>query len=294
MMAETSPPDGIPSEVPDFGDLIDLNSFYGYGPHGTGTAYETADRAWRLSPAIPAWMQEGTYEYEDNTGEFAGEPWETRRGRFWAVLGGGTAGDGFGSRDSVRWRVPDALSTPGADYSSHAFDLFATLPWWELRPSGTDDGFAGIDLIPSGVGTWGELDYITSAMTVDGEWLLAYVPVTDDGARTFTVDMSALSGPARARWFDPSTGNYIAISNGFEYDATGTREFTTPGERDDSTNDWLLVLDASGQAPCGSITTSGVYTPPAAPPTGVACEVTATLQSDPSQVVRAPVELGGG
>jgi hypothetical protein len=131
-------------------------------------------------------------------------------------------------------------------------------------------------------------------MTVDGEWLLAYVPVTDDGARTFTVDMSALSGPARARWFDPSTGNYIAISNGFEYDATGTREFTTPGERDDSTNDWLLVLDASGQAPCGSITTSGVYTPPAAPPTGVACEVTATLQSDPSQVVRAPVELGGG
>ena len=197
MMAEPSPPDGIPGEVPDFGDLVDMNSFYGYGPDGIGTSYVTADRAWRFSPTIPAWMQEGTYEYEDNTGEFSGEPWETRRGRFWAVLGGGTAGDGFGSKDVVRWKVPESLSTPGAEYSTHAFDLFAALPWWELRPSGTDEGFAGVDLVPAGAGTWGELDYITSGSTADGQWLLAYVPVTGDGARTFTVDMSALSGPAR-------------------------------------------------------------------------------------------------
>ena len=287
-MAEPSSPDGIPGEVPDFGRVVDLNSFYGYGPGGEGPVYETADRAWRLSPRKPAWMQEGTYEHEDNTGHFSGEPWETRRGRFWSVLGGGTAGDGFGSRDVWQWQdVPDSLSTPGADYSTHAFDLLASLPWWELRPSGTDPGYAGATLIAGGQGTWGESDYISSALTADHEWLLAYVPVTDTGARAFRVSMSAMAAPARARWFDPATGTYLAISNGYELTNEGTRTFTTPGLRSDGTDDWLLVLDATGEPRCGRITSTGDYTAPASAPTGITCGVTATLASDPSVLTHA-------
>jgi hypothetical protein len=244
-MAEPSPPDELPGDHPDFGPVVDQNSFYGYGPEGIGTVYETADRAWRSTPTRPAWMQEGTYEYENNWSHFSGEPWDTRRGRFWSVLAGGTAGDGFGSRDVWQWQnIPDSLNTPGAEYSRYAFELFATLPWWELEPSGTDDGFAGIDLVPSGAGTWGQLDYITSAITAGHDWLLAYVPVTEQGPRTFTVDMAAMSGPARARWFDPATGGYVAISSGAEFENAGTREFTTPGTRDDGMDDWLLVLDS--------------------------------------------------
>ena len=215
-------------------------------------------------------------------------------GALWAVLGGGTAGDGFGSMDVVRWKVPESLSTPGAEYSSHAFDL-------SMRCHGGGCGRpAPTRASPASTSSQqvrahrGELDYITSGLTADGEWLLAYVPVTGDGERTFTVDMSALSGPARARWFDPATGNYLAISNGFEYDPSGTRDFTTPGEHDDGTDDWLLVVDSSGQVSCGSITTSGVYTPPDVTPEGITCEVTATLQSDPSQLVREPVQVGDG
>ena len=192
-MAEASPTDSIPSEIPWFGSVVDQNSFYGYGPGGRGTVYETADRAFGLSPRKPAWMEEGTYEFEDNTGHFSAQPWETRRGRYWSVLAGGTAGDGFGSRDVWRWKdIPQSLSTPGAHYSSLAFDLFASLPWWRLVPSCTRTGYAGTDLVPGGRGTWGRADYITAGLTTDHRWLLAYVPVTKTGARTLSVDMSAL------------------------------------------------------------------------------------------------------
>jgi hypothetical protein len=291
-MAEPSSPDSIPSEVPSFGPVVDQNSFYGYGPDGLGAVYETADRAFAVSPARPAWMQEGTYEYENNTGHFSSEPWDTRRGRFWSVLAGGTAGDGFGSRDVWRWKdIPRSLSTPGARYSTAAFDLFASLPWWRLVPSGTKPGHAGKDLVTSGRGAWGQVDYITSAITSTHDWLLAYAPVTHRGKRSFTVAMSSMSGNTRARWFDPSSGNYLTVSDGYSFDNTGIRRFTTPGSRDDGTDDWLLVLDSTSNPRCGVISTTGLYTAPAARPRGVRCEVTATPRSRPSTISRAPVQF---
>ena len=75
-------------------------------------------------------------------------------------------------------------------------------------------------------------------------------------------------GPIRARWFDPTTGNYIAISNGYEYENAGQRTFTTPGSRSDGTDDWVLVLDSTGNARCGSITPSGRTPLPGSSPSG--------------------------
>jgi len=293
-MAEPSGPDGIPSEVDAFGTIVDQNSFYGYGPSGDGEVYDTADRAYRLSPTKPAWMQEGTYESEDNTGKFSGQPWDTRRGRFWSVLGGGTAGDGFGSRDAWQWKdVPSSLRTSGADYASYAFALFAALPWWSLRPSGTDPGFAGFDLVTAGGGTAGSPDFITAALTEDRHSLLAYVPVTEVGARTFTINSAAVDGPARARWFDPATGTYLAIGDGQAHPMAAAQSFTTPGRRADRTDDWVLVIDTLPD-PCGVITSGGLYTAPSTPPpAGLDCEVTATRQSDATIVSRASAPAFG-
>jgi len=293
-MAEPTGGDGIPSEAPEFGPIVDMNSFYGYGPGDKGMVYQTANDAYRIHPALPAWMEEGTYEYENNTGTFSGEPWDTRRGRFWSVLGGGTAGDGFGSREVWHWEnFPASWHTPGADYSTFAFDLFASLPWWTLRPSGTDAGFAGFDLIPSGGGTYSHDDFITSALTEDRHWLLAYVPVTNGGARTFSVDAGALDGAVRARWFDPATGTYLAIGDGEAHAMKGAQDFTTPGARADGTDDWLLVLDTE-PAPCGTISAAGLYTAPASPPpAGIVCEVTATSQRDLAVVARS-ADLAAG
>jgi Protein of unknown function (DUF4038)/Putative collagen-binding domain of a collagenase len=286
LMAEPSGPDALPGDDSDFGPLVDMNSFYGYGPGGRGTVYETADRAWRSMPVLPAWMQEGTYEYENDSGNFQAIPWETRRGRFWSVLSGGTAGDGFGSKDAWQWQnMPASLSTPGATFSTYAFDLFQSMPWWELQPSGVDPGFAGTALIPSGQGTAGGLDFISAAATTDHKWLVAYVPVVASGTRNFSVDMSALDGPVRARWFDPAAGDYLAISGGYTLDHAGATTFTTPAKRSDGTDDWLLVLDSSGAARCGTITVTGRYTAPQTPTPGVVCRVTATVAADPSIVV---------
>ena len=289
LVAEPAGPDGIPGEDPSFGSQVDVNSFYGYGPEGRGAVYQTADRAWRDTPTRPAWMQEGTYEYENNMGHFSGEPWDTRRARYWSVLAGGTAGDGFGNRDVWRWRnLPDALTTPGATYSHHAFAFFATMPWWLLEPSGTDAGFTGADLVPSGAGTYGALDYITAARTSDHRWLLAYVPVTEAGRRTFTVTLDGMASTVWARWFDPTTGGYRPASPS-PLVPGGRHAFTTPGARADGTDDWLLVLDTEGPDPCGTMTPSGVYTAPPNTPSSVRCRVTATLESDPSVMTATTV-----
>ena len=71
---------------------------------------------------------------------------------------------------------PASLSTPGATYSTIAFRLFASMPWWDLRPSGTGLGYAGKDLIVAGQGTKGGMDYVTAALTSDGQLLLGLHP----------------------------------------------------------------------------------------------------------------------
>lgn len=291
-MSEMSNPDTVPTvDAPAFASILDMNSFYGYGPGGNTCVYQTADRAYRVSPARPAWMQEGTYEYENNTGQFSGQPWDTRRGRLWSVLAGGTAGDGFGSRDVYQlYNFPSCLSSPGASYSTYAFQLFASLPWWNLRPSGTALGFAGRNLIVSGGGTWGQQDYVTSAATSDGSFLLAYIPTTGaTGARTVTVDATAMSGPYRARWFNPATGSYTDIGSGLAN--SGVHSFTSQADNGTGTNDWVLVLDVPAVSPCGTISSTGVYTAPSTLPTTAGCWVQATLQSNPAISARAAVAL---
>jgi hypothetical protein len=286
-MAEMSPPDTLPSDVPDLGAAIDQNSFYGYGPQGSGFVYETADRAWAVTPPRPAWQQEGIYEFDPNVKAFTGAPWETRRARLWSALAGGTAGDGFGSRDTYKWvRFPASLFSPGAGYSTVAFRLFGSLPWWRLRPSGTRPGYAGRDLVLAGGGTRGTPDYVTSALAEGGSHLLAYVPPTGVAARAITVDLTALSAPARARWFNPATGAWTGMAAGPAGAAPAT--FTTPGDNGTGANDWVLVLDTPRATPagrCGTISQSGLYTPGVARE-GASCEVTAVSRSDASVVAR--------
>jgi uncharacterized protein DUF4038/collagenase-like protein with putative collagen-binding domain len=276
-------------DAPAFASALDLNSYYGYGPTNHGDCYPQADRAYRgVAPPKPVWVQEGGYEFENNTGGFTGQSYETRRTRFWSVLAGGTAGDGFGSRDAYQWiSFPNGLATPGATFSKVAFELFATLPWWDFLPSGTGTGFAGRTLVTAGGGTNGGLDWVTSAVTSTGSHLLAYIPTTGGTtARTITIDMTAMKGPAQASWWDPATGARTAIGT---LPNTGAQAFTSPGTNAGGQNDWVLLLDAAGMGPCGSISATGLYTAPAAVPIGGACRIRAALQSDPTAVAYASV-----
>jgi hypothetical protein len=246
-MAEVSPSgDSTPTlDAPFFASVLDMNSFYGYGPTGHGDNFTQAARAYGVSPPKPAWVEEPGYEFEDNTGVFTGDSYETRRSRFWSVLAGGTAGDGFGSRDVyVMQNFPACLSSAGALYSSYAFQLFGSFDWWNLLPTGVGPGLAGKTLITAGGGTGnaGDLSYVTSAVTANGKHLLAYIPTFGGTSSvSITVDMTAMSGTTRAQWWDPSTGSYTAIATGLAN--TGTHSFTSPGTNGSGQNDWVLFLD---------------------------------------------------
>jgi hypothetical protein len=226
-------------------DPLMTNSFYGYSYSGHGTTYYEADIAYRIASPRPVWPQETTYEGEDNTGGLPSDHiWTTRRTRWWAALAGATAGDGFGSIEVWKWNYSTAtswLGTPGALAGQYAFSLLSTLPWWDLQPSGTGTGFAGRTLVTAGAGTWGNEDVVTSALTSDHAVLVAYLPGTNRGtaALSITVDLSALRAPARARWWNPTTGTATLIGT---YGNTGTATFTTPGSNG-AGNDWILVLD---------------------------------------------------
>jgi len=70
--------------------------------------------------------------------------------------------------------------------------------------------------------------------------VMAYVP----SARTITVDMTQLSGPATARWYDPAAGTFTGIA-GSPFANSGSRDFTTPGINADEESDWVLVLEVN-------------------------------------------------
>jgi hypothetical protein len=120
--------------------------------------------------------------------------------------------------------------------------LFDGRPWHELVP---DDDHT---VVTRGFGNFGKDDrtaggdYVTAARTTDGNLVMAYIPSTGTGARTITVDMAKLSGPTKARWYNPTTGTY-AVINGSPLANTASREFATPGDNGTGTNDWVLVLE---------------------------------------------------
>jgi hypothetical protein len=57
--------------------------------------------------------------------------------------------------------------------------------------------------------------------------------------------MSKLSGPATARWYDPTNGVFTEIS-GLPFANTGTQSFTTPGSNSSGDPDWVLVVEVAG------------------------------------------------
>ena len=70
--------------------------------------------------------------------------------------------------------------------------------------------------------------------------MVAYLPPAHTG--TITVDMAAMSGPAQARWFDPTSGELKAVT-GAPFANHGQREFATPGRNAAGDVDWVLLLE---------------------------------------------------
>jgi hypothetical protein len=233
-----------------FAPSMNVNAVYTYGDQRrSGATYVLAQRAYDYSPSHPAYLKETGYEDEQLV---PGDRASVRKYEYWAILGGSTAGGFFGNRDIWEFATDTwwsgfafghgpwqkALDSPGALDMMRLGQLFDSVPWYNLIPS---ESVGMGKLVTECEGTYKQLDYVTAAVAADRKVLLAYVPPMANASRTIGIDMAALAGPARARWFDPAGGMFIDVPKS-PFPNQGTRRFSTPGRNSGGATDWILVL----------------------------------------------------
>ena len=169
-----------------------------------------------------------------------------RRFQWWgwlSTIGGYISGNGYVwvfRPSPVAWQ--DHLDTQGSRDMARLNAFIGSIAWYNLVPS----GLGGMKtLVTAGGSSVSAADYVAAAATPSGTLLVAYVPPAHSGS--ITVDMTAMSGPATARWFDPTSGVYTDIGTGLAN--TGTHEFTTPGSNSAGAADWVLVLEVFPPSP---------------------------------------------
>ena len=223
-----------------FGRAMTLNGAYSW----TGGVNDVGRRAYAHLPVRPAFLLEEPYDEEGPDGngvnERATQP--VRRFQWWgwlSTIGGYIAGNGYvwPFRD---WRAH--LDTPGSRDSARLNAFVTSIAWHTLVPS----GLAGMRTLVAGAdGDVASSAYVAAAAAPDGSLLVAYVPPDHTGP--VTVDMRAMAGPSRARWFDPTSGAYTAI--GSNLPNTSPRTFSTPGNNRLGERDWVLALDVPSDPP---------------------------------------------
>lgn len=196
---------------------LDLNDTYTYG-----IVHQKLLADYQRVPPMPFTLTESTYEGEHNASAV-----QIRRQAYWAILCGAT-GQFMGNRPvwlfDPGWEA--ALNSTGAQDMARLKVFFMSRPWYDLVPDQKHE------VVVDGLGEFNGLDYLAATRTHDGGTVIAYLPTS----RTFTLDMSKLSGKsAKAWWYNPRTGKSQGAG---ELATNGKHRFTPPGE-----GDWLLVLD---------------------------------------------------
>lgn len=231
----------ISTDQPTFGPSMSLNGAYTWA---VSTA-AICRKAYFHSPVEPAFLLEGPYDEEgpDGTGVNVYSTQPVRRFQWWAVLsatGGYVSGNGYvWPFVAPEWQ--NHLDTQGSRDMGRLNAFVRSIAWHQLVPS----GLAGMKtLVTSGASTPDSSDYVAASATPDGKLLVLYVPPDHSGS--ITIDMTAMSAPTRARWFNPASAAYIDVTGGqFSLPNSGTYSFTPPGDNGTGFPDWVLVLDVS-------------------------------------------------
>jgi hypothetical protein len=230
--------DSVATDQRDFGRAMTLNGAYSFS--GYATTYSR--RAYAYLPAEPAFLLEEPYDEEgpdgNNINGSATQP--VRRFQWWGWLssiGGYISGNGYIWPFTSGWQ--DHLNTLGAQDMARLNRFIKSIAWQTLAPSGL--GGMGT-IVTAGAGTT-DFDFVTAAAAANRKLLIAYVPPGDTpgSTRTFTIDMSFLSGPARAGWYNPATSQYTLIA--MNLPNSGEHVFMTPGNNGSGFSDWVLMID---------------------------------------------------
>jgi hypothetical protein len=239
---------------PRWEQIVGLDGAYTYYP-----TYAQVLKEYNRSNFRPVFMVEANYEFEHNLNTDGGSVPNLRHQEYWTMLSGAT-GQLYGS--AFTWRLPSGwfsnwrlrlstgrlfswhsnLDTPGVKQLSYMKYLFASRKWYELVPDQrhivVTDGYGTLAAL--GTGSVTTDNYPTAGRTPDGRLIIIYMPTI----RPITIDMSKLSGPTMARWYDPTTSDYTNLS-GTPFSNTGARQFTPPSKNHNGDEDWVLVLEAS-------------------------------------------------
>ena len=227
--------ESIATDQVPFGPSMTLNGAYSW----SGDVSNQARRAYAYAPVEPGFLLEEPYDEEgpDGNGYNPSATQPVRRFQWWGWLssiGGYISGNGSVWPFNPGWQAH--LGTQGAQDMKHLNGFVRSIAWQQLVPSGL--GGMGT-IVTAGGGSVSSPSYVSAAATLDGILVVAYVPPAHTGS--ITIDMTKLSAPARARWFNPTTAAYTDI--GTNLPNTGTQDFTPPGDNGTGFSDWALVID---------------------------------------------------
>ncbi len=236
--------ESIGTDQVNLGASMTLNGVYSW----TGRVAYNGRRAYAHSPVQPAFLLEEPYDEEGPDANPFGtgtvNPSSTqpvRRFQWWgwlSTIGGYISGNGYVWPFNPGWQ--SHLDTQGTRDMTRLNAFVNSIPWYNLVPSGLGGMRA---LVTAGGGTAATnadfSTYVAAAATPDGKLLVAYIPPAHNGS--ITVDMSAMSGLVRARWFDPTSAAYSGTQTGLAN--SGLHPFNPPGNNSVGQNDWVLVLD---------------------------------------------------
>ncbi|HVW26666.1 MAG TPA: DUF4038 domain-containing protein [Polyangiaceae bacterium] len=215
-------------------NALTLNAAYSWNPQTRGMYNQCRNSYGFNTPTRPAFVQESLYELNSSPGG-GSAPW---RQYSWLsdlnTIGGYTFGN-----ESL-WPFVDGtwqgqLNSSGSTSAALLNSFIRSIQWWTLVPS----GLGGMKVLVTSNAGSSDDNTVSSAAAADGSLLVAYVGPAHTGS--FDVAMSALKGPARARWLDPGSGAFTQIATGLAN--SGTHTFTTPGKDSGGYGDWVLVID---------------------------------------------------
>jgi len=208
--------------------------------------YSQVLKDYNRTPFKPFFLLDAQYENENESTRTT-----LRSQAYWAILSG-AQGQDFGNNPVWGFQGPTVyppphswdtgLQDPGAKDMTKVSGLFASLRWSDLIPDQTHAtltaGYCTATTNPGAI----DNDYATAARTADGRLVVVYAPSTGTGTRALTIAMSQLAGPANARWYNPTSGAFTAVSGG-PFTNSGSHVFTTPGDNGTGANDWALLIE---------------------------------------------------
>ncbi|GAB4467525.1 MAG: glycoside hydrolase family 140 protein [Armatimonadaceae bacterium] len=183
--------------------------------------------------------------YEDHPNGWKAETgwlddYECRKFLYWGLFAG-ACGHTYGCHDiwqmwqpgrepisAARTPWQDAMHLPGAAQMQYGKKLLLDRPYFTRIP---DQSVIVSDTYDDDLR---RTHHIQATRDENGAFALVY----SASGQPFTVDMTKLSGKARAAWMDPRNGKTEPFG---EFPNTGTHEFTPPSRG--RGHDWVLTLD---------------------------------------------------